>query len=254
MKQTELVARPDDEAKPQSAIMLIERMMLDDKCDPAKLEKLLAVKREWEADEARKMFSVAIAQFQRECPLVHKADQGAKGRYADMARIWNTIKPHITAAKLSITWESCTIDTGNVCRLKGHLRHAAGHAEPLEYMLPIPEAIQNKEGRNVQSAAQVMGSATTYAKRYALCNALGIQTGDDNDMDAPSGSPADGDSVKMLRAAIVRKGRDEKKVCDWKRVSRIEDLTSADVSEAMAMLAKLPDAPPKVDHELEKLL
>jgi hypothetical protein len=32
-----------------------------------------------------------------------------------------------------------------------------------------------------QNAAQQMGSATTYAKRYALCSALGIVTGEDDD-------------------------------------------------------------------------
>lgn len=194
-----------------------------------------------EADEARKLFSAAITRFQRECPMVNKADQGGKGKYADMARIWNTVKPYLATAQLSVTWESCVIDAGNLCHIRGNLRHAAGHAQPIEYVLPIPDAIKSRDGSAVQSVAQVMGSATTYAKRYALCNALGIQTGDDGDMDAPTERPASREVIAKLRETIKAKGRDEKNVCGFRKVQRLEDMTPTDVSVVMDMLAKMPD-------------
>jgi hypothetical protein len=43
--------------------------------------------------------------------------------------------------------------------------------------IPLPEIIRG------QNKAQQMGSASTYARRYALCAALGIVTGDDADDD-----------------------------------------------------------------------
>jgi hypothetical protein len=46
---------------------------------------------------------------------------------------------------------------------------------PIIQDIPLPELIRG------QNAAQQMGSATSYAKRYALCSALGIVTGDDDD-------------------------------------------------------------------------
>jgi hypothetical protein len=59
--------------------------------------------------------------------------------------------------------------------IEGEIRHKAGHSVSISYDLPMPDKVTG------QNAAQQMGSATTYAKRYALCSALGIVTGEDDD-------------------------------------------------------------------------
>lgn len=157
-----------------SSFAMIQQAMSDKSVDPEKLRALLDVRRDWLADEAKQAFSEAVVHFQQECPIIAPKDTANSRPYARMDRIWREIRPYIQKCGLSVTWESVKV-VDEVCVVDGHLRHAAGHAEALHYELPMPDAIK---GTN---KAQRMGSATTYAKRYAICGALGIQIGTDDD-------------------------------------------------------------------------
>jgi len=75
---------------------------------------------------------------------------------------------------LSVTWQTCELREA-ICHVEGEIAHASGHGIRISQDIPLPELIRG------QNAAQQMGSATTYAKRYALCSALGIVTGEDDD-------------------------------------------------------------------------
>ena len=155
------------------AVALI-REAIAAKADPAQLRELLAVRREWESDEARKAFNHAVAEFQRRCPIVEKADDAYGKKYARMDRIWREVRGLLTELGLSVTWQTCEL-RDKLCRVEGQLRHRDGHGEKLVQDVPLPDQLKG------QNEAQRMGSASTYAKRYALCAALGIVTGDDDD-------------------------------------------------------------------------
>lgn len=167
---------------PESSVVALIRDAVASKADPAQLRELLAVRREWEADEARKAYNKAIADFQRGAPIVEKGDDANGKQYAALDRIWRTIRPLLTDLGLSVTWQVSELRDGStVCHLEGMLRHRDGHGEKLTFDLPIPDAIMSSSGKAVQNKAQVIGSANTYAKRYALCAALGLVTGEDDD-------------------------------------------------------------------------
>ena len=155
------------------AIALIREAMASG-ANPEHLRELLAVRREWEADEARKQFNLAVSEFQRRAPIIEKGDKAHNKEYARMDRIWRTIRPLLTELGLSVTFQICELRDG-LCHIEGQLRHRAGHGEKLVQDIPLPEKVQG------QNLAQQAGSASTYAKRYALTAALGIVTGDDDD-------------------------------------------------------------------------
>jgi len=156
------------------AISLIQNALATG-VSPEHLRELLAVRREWEADEARKAFNFAVSDFQRRAPIIAKADKAYDKEYARMDRIWREIRPLLTELGLSVTWQICELRDGGLCHVEGQLRHAHGHGEKLTMDVPVPELIKG------QNKAQQMGSASTYAKRYAMTAALGIVTGDDDD-------------------------------------------------------------------------
>lgn len=156
-----------------SAVSIIQQAIATG-ADPAYLRELLQVREQWEAGEARKLYSQAIAEFQSRCPIIEKADKAHNKQYAAMDRIWRTIRPLLDETGLSVVWTANTV-TEYGLRIEGEIRHKAGHAVPISYDLPMPDKVTG------QNAAQQMGSATTYAKRYALCSALGIVTGEDDD-------------------------------------------------------------------------
>lgn len=156
-----------------SAVSIIQHALASG-ADPATLRELLSVRREWEADEARKSYYAAISEFQRRAPIIAKSDDAHGKKYAALDTIWAQIRPLVTELGLSVTWQVCQLKD-SVCHVEGELAHASGHGIRIAQDIPMPEMIRG------QNAAQQMGSATTYAKRYALCSALGIVTGEDDD-------------------------------------------------------------------------
>jgi hypothetical protein len=161
-------------AQPANSAVSIIQQAIASGADPAYLRELLQVREQWEAGEARKLYSQAIADFQSRCPIIEKGDKAHNKQYAAMDRIWRTIRPLLDETGLSIVWTvNALTDYG--LHIEGEIRHKAGHAVPISYDLPMPDKVTG------QNAAQQMGSASSYAKRYATCAALGIVTGEDDD-------------------------------------------------------------------------
>ena len=74
-------------AQADTSITLLREAMASGQ-DPQYLRELLAVRREWEADEARKAYFRAISEFQSRAPIIEKADDAHGKKYAKMDRIW----------------------------------------------------------------------------------------------------------------------------------------------------------------------
>ena len=161
-------------APAESGVVSIIRQAIESKADPAYLRELLAVREAWEAGEARKSYNLAVSEFQRRAPIIAKTDKAYDKEYARMDTIWRQIRPLAGELGLSVTWQVCELREG-VCHVEGQLRHKDGHGERLVMDIPMPDALKG------QNKAQQMGSASTYAKRYALTSALGLVTGDDDD-------------------------------------------------------------------------
>jgi hypothetical protein len=160
---------------PKSEISHLIEVAIGTGKSPEFLRELLAVRREWEADEARKAYSSAKSDFQARSPIIEKQDTAYDKKYARMDRIWRETRQLRADTGLSVTWNVCELREGGICHVEGSLCHRQGHSEPLRMDVPIPELVKG------QNKAQQMGSAYTYAQRYAFCAALGIVTGDDDD-------------------------------------------------------------------------
>lgn len=228
----------------ESAGDAMMRMAQDPTVDAAKLRELLAVRREWNADEAAQAFNAAVVRFQQRCPIIAKGDTADGKAYAAIDRIWRTVRPIMEDCGLAVTWESAKVQGGDgehpTCILDGHLRHARGHAQPLHYELPIPKPITTRDGRQVQNVAQVMGSATTYAKRYATCAALGVQTGKDDDGACGMGGGAalDSKQVALIKELCRESGRGEATIAAVYGVQVVEGIPAAMFDAAVKMLEK----------------
>jgi len=113
--------------------------------------------------------AAALAAFQADLPRVSKASRGNRGRYADLADVSMKVLPLLAAHGLS--WSACpTVTDGGMFVLRYALRHASGESTGGDYPLPAPT-----------EPPQTLGSAVTYAKRYALCAVTGVAPDDDDD-------------------------------------------------------------------------
>lgn len=151
------------------------------------MEKLLAMRKELKNEWAKEQFDKAMSGFQGECPIIKKETKvdftskrtgnKTKYSYASLDSIIEQVKPIL--AKYGFSYDFDTVEERegeqeylvSICEAK----HIAGHSKNTRFRTPIDrEAFMNNQ--------QKAGSANTFGKRYAFCNAFGIVTGDeDND-------------------------------------------------------------------------
>ena len=234
-------------APPQNAVDLIAQAMRDPQFDAGKLQVLVSVKQQWEADEARKAFARDFAGFASEAPVIAPLDKGAKANYAKLDRIHRETRPLKTKYGLSLAWTATKIsDDGKFCHMEGLLVHRQGHSVPVSMVMPIPGEIRNASGASVINEAQRFGGAITYCQRRGECAVFNLVTGQDDDGACGDVSGhATADAVAKLRELIKRKGRDEARGCAAMGIARLEEATAQQVADATRQLEKLPDA--KID-------
>lgn len=141
------------------------------------MEKLLAMRKELKAEKARDLFFAAMSKLQSELPVIEKTkivrQKGVERyRYAPLDVIVKQTQKIIAKNGFSymIKIEHENREIKAVCVVT----HSAGHSEESAFLAPISDnTFMNKQ--------QHYASASTYAKRYSFCNALGILTGDEDD-------------------------------------------------------------------------
>lgn len=112
----------------------------------------------------------ALADFQQECPPILKGTQGYGYQYADLPTIFAVILPILKKHGLGFTQ---LLEGTGITTIVFHCESG----ESIKAYCEVPQGVVLK-GMN---SFQVMGSAYTYYKRYALSAALGIITDTDTD-------------------------------------------------------------------------
>ena len=138
----------------------------------------------------------SLAEFQQEVPTIHKATQGFGYTYADLPKIFEVINPLLKKHGLGFTQ---LIHGTDLITIIFHVESG----ETLESKTSVPQNVSLK-GMN---DFQVLGSAITYLRRYALSSALGLVTDKDTD--------AGGEQVKS-----EAKNESKKVAIDDKRLAK----------------------------------
>lgn len=146
--------------------------------DVGVMERLLAMRTQLKQESAKEAYDSAMSLFQADCPTIQKTkkvlnkDKIVRYAYAPLEDIVTQVKKFIQAHGFSYTIDTLVEDgwVTAICKTT----HEFGHSETSSFKVPI-----DKEG--YMSAPQKFASALTFAKRYAVCNAFGILTGDEDD-------------------------------------------------------------------------
>ena len=185
-------------AAPQSSVDTFITQALAANAPVETLERLFALHKDVQAERARQAFTEALALFQDACPIIKKTKKvmNKDGRtvryvYAPINSIVEQIKKPLTINGFSYTFTVENTETMITATAK--VTHKLGHFETSTFSIPI-----DKEG--YMTAPQKIASALTFAKRYALCNALGISTGDEDTDATDIGKEPD---VKSLKSKVI---------------------------------------------------
>jgi hypothetical protein len=191
------------------------QMAISKDVDLDRLQKLIDMKNEWDAKEAKKEFLAALSKFQTLVPVLKKSKTAKVAtktggsfsyNYADLGSIAQTIKGALQECGLSYRWEFSEL-SGKM-KVTCIVSHLAGHTETA-----VMEASADSSG--AKNDIQQKGSTHTYLQRYTLIGALGLATADeDNDGNS---KPAKKQTPENARKESGHE--EEKDVMDqWKQV------------------------------------
>ena len=208
--------------------------------DLDKMEKLMALQERWEANEARKAYNAAIAQFKAENIKIIKDAavdfQTQKGRtnykHATLAGVIAQITEPLCRYGLSHSWR--TAQDANKITVTCRIAHVAGHFEEVS-IFAEPDTSGNK------NSIQAVGSTITYLERYTLKAALGLAEADQDD-DAQKAETVvpviSEEQAHNLRALIAEVKADEKAFCTFFKTPSVDGLAAKNYAAAVAMLEK----------------
>lgn len=215
--------------------------------------EIIKMQREIRAEEAARDFATALAGLQGEMPAVvaekpvmNAEDKGGGVRYvfAPFEDIMKQLRPFLLKYGFTVRFTQKLTETTMVAVCK--LTHTSGHSEENEF------AIRRGKGPPGSSEAQADGSNSTYAKRYALCNALNIVITKDDDAGA-RGASITAEQAADLRRRVVTTKANQDKFLEAAGAETFETIPETKLAELQGILdrreAKLATKPEAQDIE-----
>lgn len=145
------------------------------------IKEMMAIQREWEADEARKAFNDAFAAFKSEAVEIikrkqveFKTDRGTTSyKHAELSDVVTAVGPALSKHGFAWGWDVEQKD-GRI-HVTCTLVHRLGHEKSVTLSAPPDES-------GKKNTIQAIASTTTYLERHTLKAVCGIsEKGDDND-------------------------------------------------------------------------
>jgi ERF superfamily protein len=223
----------DQPPKPSQALAVTPAQMLavavNQGADLAKLEKLMELQERWEANEARKAYNAAVAEFKKNPPDIIKDKENKQygSKYATLANLVNNGSAALAPFGLTVEWK---IDQSSQIKVTCILKHALGHSEQVSITgAPDDSGAKNK--------LQQIKSTITYLKGETFQCVTGITARDcpgDNDGNGAGKPKQDVQNAAERREAEHRAKHDEAVAKYSESIDYIKDRIKNDDAAAAA--------------------
>jgi hypothetical protein len=204
------------------------------------LERLMTLQERYEANQAKKAYSAAMADAKAEIkPIVknRKVDfTSQKGRtnydYEDLAGIADVIDPILSKFGLSYRWRSK--QDGSKLTIICIMTHRDGYSEEAAEL-----SAENDNSGN-KNSIQAVGSTATFLQRYTLKLAVGLAaTKDDDGKAADPDEKISENQLTELLDLSEKLGVDKIKFCEWAKIEAFSEIRRTEFQKAKnAILAK----------------
>lgn len=201
--------------------------------DIEQLKQLMDLKREWEKDEAKKAYMVAVANFKADPPKIIKDKYNGqyKSYYASLSNLVNSALPKLSENGLSHRWD---IDQSDGIKVSCILTHILGHSESVPMSAPADDS-------GKKNAIQQIKSTITYLKGATFEAITGLATDDFNQDDDGNGAgiePITEDQLLNLEALITEVGAKRDSFLKILKVEKLADLPAIKYDGAIKRLEK----------------
>jgi hypothetical protein len=204
------------------------------------LRELVTLKREMDADDAKRAFAAAKARFQATCPPIprekeKKVTSKRTGssfitHYAPLETIGRVTHPHLTAEGLSFSFSEAEAPAGFV-RTACTLSHKDGHSETYYAQSPIDDG-------STMSKQDQYEATRTYSQRKALSLALGITTAETDVPGAGGGEHITESQAATLSALLDEVKADRPAFLKWAGADSVAHVAASKYEQAVAMLER----------------
>lgn len=151
--------------------------------------------------------------------------------YRNVEKMLTELKPILMEHECCITFSDEVKEVGGRCYVEAT---ATLHTPKGDFSTKA--SAREQETKKGMDAAQITGSCSTYARKYALCGLLAI---DDGSQDPDSKKNVDmisGSKVKTLTALAQSKGSDIADICMYYKINSLEEMTVEDYGNCLNML------------------
>lgn len=202
--------------------------------DLDKLEKLLSLQERWEANEAKKAYHKAMAEF-KSVPIKIIKDKKvgfdtSKGKvgynHATLGNVVEQITSELSKCGLSAAWK--THQNGKItvtCRIT----HSLGYGEETSLSA-------DADATGSKNSIQALGSTITYLERYTLLSALGLATYDQDDDGNSAVELITDHQVGIIRDQLIELGIDDKKLLEYLKIDELEKMPLTSFGKTQAAL------------------
>jgi hypothetical protein len=199
------------------------------------LEKIVALYERMEDKKAEREFTAAFVRLQAEMRSVRASrtvpnnDGSVRYTFAPFEDIMKEVGPKLEANGFTVTF-STDFAEGRLIK-SCTLSHASGHSKTNKF------AVRIGAGPPKASECQADGSASTYAKRFALCDLLNIQIDKDTDARAEGGSITP-EQAEELSRRVQETNSDREKFLKYAGAKEFKDIPSAMYNKLDDFLAR----------------
>jgi len=206
--------------------LAIMQLAMNKNLDLDKVEKMLAIQAKWEAMEAKKAYTKAMAAFKSDPPKIskdkHVRYQTQKGvteyNHATLGNVTEEINRVLAQHGLSAGWTQAQAD-GKIT-VTCTITHELGHSESTS-LTAEPDNSGNK------NSIQAIGSTVTYLERYTLLAIAGLATHDQDDDGAGAGPQVkciNGKQQNTIRDILIADEVDEIEFLTWAKAESIDTI------------------------------
>ncbi len=228
-REAALVAQlPNANATPMQMIALA----VSQGADIEKMKQLMDLRDRFEANEARKAFMEALANFKKNPPKVVKdlENKQYKSRYSSLANLVNTVNAALGAHGLNARWsiEQSEKSIAVTCILS----HTLGHSESVT-MTGGPDT------SGAKNPLQQWKSTLTYlegATFQAITGIVASDEGDDDGNGASNAATVSDEQIANLQALIEEVSADRAKLLAYLKVESLGQIRADAYTNVIRML------------------
>ena len=153
--------------------------------------------------------------------------------YRNVEIMLTELKPILAEHDACITFNDDVIERGGRCYVEAT---ATLHTPKGE--ISCKASAREQETKKGMDAAQITGSCSTYARKYALCGLLAVDDGSKDPDSKKNYDMITAGQVKNIEALAEAKGSDIYDICAYYKVNSLSELTAQEYGECLNMLNK----------------